>query len=127
MSRDPTVAPKLFRLRGKGPKGIHGSPAPGNGLEVSHRSDHVETGPLARFGIFAKIVDFGSLFCLVAVVTLAKVLQFYTFRISDLDTGIYSNVVWNVVSGDGFYSDVNMTNQLGEHFSPIVLASCRFL
>ena len=122
MGRDPTVAPKLFRLRGKGPKGIHGSPAPGNGLEVSHRSDYVKTGPLAKLGVCAEIVDFGSLFCLVAVATLAKVMQFYTFRISDWDTGIYSNVVWNVVSGDWFYSDVNKTNQLGEHFSPIVLA-----
>jgi uncharacterized membrane protein len=59
---------------------------------------------------------------LVAVATLAKVMQFYTFRINDWDTGIYSNVIWNLMSGDGFYSDVNLKNQLGEHFSPILIA-----
>jgi uncharacterized membrane protein len=85
-------------------------------------SPPAHSGSLMRFGVFAEFAYFGSLFFLVAVATLAKVVQFYDFRISDWDTGIYSNVVWNLVSGDGFYSDINTANQLGEHFSPIVLA-----
>lgn len=49
----------------------------------------------------------------------AKWLQIYCFRLQDFDTGIYSNVAWNIASGNGFWSDVLNKNHLGDHFSPI--------
>lgn len=55
----------------------------------------------------------------VLIAVTAKVLQYIGFRIHDWDTGIYSNVVWNIFSGNGFYSDILSKNHLGEHFSPI--------
>jgi uncharacterized membrane protein len=57
---------------------------------------------------------------LVTIAVLSKVVQYCSFLIDDFDTGIYSNVVWNLMSGDWFYSDVLNVNHLGEHFSPIV-------
>ena len=67
-----------------------------------------------------------TLCCLVLAAIAVKVVQYYGFRIGDWDTGIYTNVVWNLFSGDGFYSDQNQRNQLGEHFSPIVIAFVPF-
>jgi len=58
---------------------------------------------------------------LVSAATLTKVNQFYGFYINDYDTGIYTNVVWNILTGDGFYSDILLRNHLGEHFSPIII------
>jgi len=49
-----------------------------------------------------------------------KVQQFRNFDVRDFDTGIYSNIAWNVATGDGFWSDVLGRHALGEHFSPIV-------
>jgi len=51
-----------------------------------------------------------------------KVQQFRNFDVRDFDTGIYSNIVWNVATGDGFRSDVLGRHALSEHFSPIVAA-----
>ena len=68
-------------------------------------------------------LDIVVLVVLVALVTgaaLSKILQYYDFQIHDWDTGIYSNVVWNLATGDGFQSDVLNVHDLGEHFSPIV-------
>jgi uncharacterized membrane protein len=49
-----------------------------------------------------------------------KVLEHVGFRTNDFDTGIYSNVAWNIAHGRGFYSSVLERNHLGEHFSPIM-------
>ncbi|MFQ5416536.1 MAG: DUF2079 domain-containing protein, partial [Myxococcota bacterium] len=49
-----------------------------------------------------------------------KLCEYLSFHVDDFDTGIYSNVVWNVANGAGFYSDVLRTHHLGEHFSPIM-------
>jgi len=57
---------------------------------------------------------------------LAKILQYYSFQIADWDTGIYSNLLWNLVHGNGFYSGVLNRNHLGEHFSPIILVFAPF-
>src|SRR5437588_10556170 len=57
---------------------------------------------------------------LVTIAVLTKVIQYCGFLIDDWDTGIYSNVVWNLRSGVGFYSDVLNLNHLGQHFSPII-------
>ena len=68
-------------------------------------------------------LDIVVLVVLVALVTgavLSKIFQYYDFQIHDWDTGIYSNVVWNLATGDGFQSDVLNVHDLGEHFSPIV-------
>jgi uncharacterized membrane protein len=70
-------------------------------------------------------VDIGvvSLLTVLAIIALlSKVVQYYGFQIHDWDTGIYSNVIWNLISGNGFYSDVLNRNHLGEHFSPIIAA-----
>jgi uncharacterized membrane protein len=63
---------------------------------------------------------------LVAIALLCKLAQYYSFRISDWDTGIYSNVLWNLVNGNGFYSDVLNRNHLGVHFSPIIVVFAPF-
>ncbi len=55
-----------------------------------------------------------------AAATLAKILQYYDFRIHDWDTGIYFNVAWNVLNGRGFHSSILGRNHLGEHFSPVI-------
>lgn len=49
----------------------------------------------------------------------AKWLQVHCFRLQDFDTGIYSNLAWNIASGKGFWSDVLNKNHLGDHFSPV--------
>src|SRR5262249_51820242 len=59
-----------------------------------------------------------SAFVIIAV--LCKVAQYYGYLIRDWDTGIYSNLIWNLVNGNWFHSDVLNTNFIGEHFSPII-------
>ena len=49
-----------------------------------------------------------------------KCSQHASFQTHAYDTGVYSNVAWNVAAGNGFYSTFNELNQLGEHFSPIM-------
>ena len=62
----------------------------------------------------------GSSLLLLAFLCLAaKVVQFYGFALNDFDTGIYSNVAWNLLNGEGFHSDVLNRNHLGVHFSPL--------
>lgn len=68
-----------------------------------------------------KIFVVAILFALVSAAFLLKILQYYSFLIHDWDTGIYTNVVWNLVTGDGFHSDVLNKNHLAEHFSPIMV------
>ena len=64
-------------------------------------------------------VTFGLLAFLFAIAVFSKVLQYFNFDIHDWDTGIYSNVAWNISQGRGFFSEIRQFNQLGEHFSPI--------
>ena len=63
---------------------------------------------------------------LATVAVVAKLLQYYGFLIHDWDTGIYSNVVWNLANGNWFHSDVLNRNDLGEHFSPIIIVFVPF-
>lgn len=56
----------------------------------------------------------------------AKYLQFNSFMINDYDSGIYSNLAWNIAMGKGYYSDVSQVRHLGEHFSPIMLLIAPF-
>lgn len=58
--------------------------------------------------------------CLFALMGHFKWKQHRNFGIHDYDTGIYSNVAWNIAHGNGFYSAINQGNQMGEHFSPIM-------
>lgn len=60
--------------------------------------------------------------CVFALFGAFKWRQYHNFGIHDYDTGIYSNVAWNIAHGNGFYSAINQKNQLGEHFSPIMAA-----
>jgi uncharacterized membrane protein len=61
-----------------------------------------------------------SLSALLIYPVLYKVVQYYDFQIHDWDTGIYSNVIWNLANGNGFHSALLGGNDLGEHFSPII-------
>ena len=61
----------------------------------------------------------GSLLLLALLCLAAKVVQFYGFALNDFDSGIYSNVAWNLLNGEGFHSDVLDRNHLGVHFSPL--------
>ena len=61
----------------------------------------------------------GSLLLLALLCLAAKFVQFYGFALNDFDTGIYSNVAWNLINGEGFHSDVLNRNHLGVHFSPL--------
>jgi uncharacterized membrane protein len=62
-----------------------------------------------------------AVFALLAVLFVSlKIIQHLGFLTNDFDTGIYSNVAWNIAHGRGFYSSVLERNHLGEHFSPIV-------
>lgn len=51
---------------------------------------------------------------------LRKLLQHWSLETNTLDTGIYSNLAWNIAHGAGFYSDVLERNHLGEHFSVVI-------
>jgi uncharacterized membrane protein len=62
-----------------------------------------------------------SLSFMISMAVLTKLNQYYGFQINDYDTGIYTNVIWNILTGDGFYSDILLKNHAGEHFSPIIL------
>lgn len=72
------------------------------------------------------VAIFLSLSTLVAISLLSKLVQYYGFRISDWDTGIYSNLLWNLVNGNWFYSGVLNRNHLGEHFCPIIVVFAPF-
>lgn len=72
-------------------------------------------------GAIIDVAVFVTLLGLVSAAMAIKLVQFYGFHIHDWDTGIYTNMVWNLFSGDGFYSDQHQRNQLGEHFSPIMV------
>ncbi len=65
------------------------------------------------------------LWTLMAALVLAevayKVLGYYRFGVHTLDTGIYANLVQNLLVHGSFYSDVLQRSHLGEHFSPIML------
>lgn len=49
-----------------------------------------------------------------------KYLQYLTFQSNDFDSGIYSNLAWNIAAGKGYYSDVLQVNHFAHHFSPIM-------
>src|SRR5262245_8752711 len=48
-----------------------------------------------RFRNWFDVAAFLLLSTLVTIALLSKLLQFYSFQISDWDTGIYSNLLWN--------------------------------
>ena len=52
---------------------------------------------------------------------LAKTFQYLGFRIHDLDTGVYSNLVYNITYKGEYYAAVSDLHHLGDHFSPIIL------
>src|SRR5262249_10223 len=79
-----------------------------------------------RLGNWFDVAVFLLLSALVIVALLVKLLQYYGFKIDDLDNGIYSNLVWNLVNGNWFYSGVLNRNHLGEHFSPIIVVFAPF-
>lgn len=47
--------------------------------------------------------------------------KYYGLGLDVFDTGIYSNLAYNLSRGEGFYSSVLERNHLGEHFSPVML------
>ncbi len=53
--------------------------------------------------------------------TLLFFLKHYSFNTDIIDSGVYSNVVFNSSEGRYFYSSHYKYHSLGEHFSPIVL------
>ena len=83
-------------------------------------------GQKVRLGNWFDVAVFLLLSILVIVAFLSKLVQYYGFQIHDLDTGIYSNLVWNLVNGNWFYSGVLNCNYLGEHFSPIIVVFAPF-
>lgn len=66
-----------------------------------------------------KIWVFGGLCLLVLLCVFSKTTQFYGFALNDYDTGIYSNVAWNLANGQGFHSDILGGSHLAVHFSPL--------
>ena len=79
-----------------------------------------------KLGNWFDVAVFLLLSILVIVALLSKLVQYYGFQIHDLDTGIYSNLVWNLVNGNWFYSGVLNRNHLGEHFAPIIVVFAPF-
>jgi uncharacterized membrane protein len=65
-------------------------------------------------------VEVAAFAVLAALFVSLKVVEHVGFETTDFDTGIYSNVAWNISHGRGYYSSVLERNHLGEHFSPIV-------
>ena len=55
-----------------------------------------------------------------------KCLQHYSFYTNDYDTGIYSNLAWNIAHSHGAYSSILGRSHLGEHFSPIMVVFAPF-
>ena len=51
---------------------------------------------------------------------LPKIFMHESGNTADLDTGIYSNLAWGLVNGQGWYGSVLGRNNMGEHFSPII-------
>jgi uncharacterized membrane protein len=52
--------------------------------------------------------------------------KFYSFRLDFIDSGIYSEIVFNSTQGRLFHSSFHKIHSLGEHFSPIVLTFVPF-
>lgn len=52
--------------------------------------------------------------------------KFYSFRLDFIDSGIYSDIVFNAAQGQIFYSSFYKIHSLGEHFSPIVMVFAPF-
>jgi len=50
----------------------------------------------------------------------------YSFNLDFIDSGIYSNIVFNSSQGRLLYSSFHNVNSLGEHFSPIMLVFVPF-
>ena len=73
-------------------------------------------------GSSAPVAAMVVLVAVAAVYVGIKVGQYRSFGVSDFDTGIYSNVAWNIAGGRGYASDIVGGNHLGEHFSPIMAA-----
>jgi len=69
-----------------------------------------------------RFAEAGAVAGLAACFVTIKLCEYLSFNVDDYDTGIYSNLAWNIANGEGFYSDVLRSNHLGEHFSPIIAA-----
>jgi uncharacterized membrane protein len=52
--------------------------------------------------------------------------KFYSFRLDFVDSGIYSEIVYNFAQSQNFYSSFYKIHSLGEHFSPIVVVFAPF-
>lgn len=52
--------------------------------------------------------------------------KLYSFGLDFIDSGIYSDIVFNSAQGQPFHSTFHKIHALGEHFSPIVLAFVPF-
>ncbi|GJL77648.1 MAG: hypothetical protein NPINA01_06370 [Nitrospinaceae bacterium] len=52
--------------------------------------------------------------------------KLHSFRLDFIDSGIYSDIVYNSAYGQLFYSSLYNIHGLGEHFSPVVLAFVPF-
>jgi len=83
------------------------------------RDHHTPVNTIARHPRVALLIV--TLLLAAFFVTL-KIQQLRNFDVRDFDTGIYSNIAWNVATGDGLWSDVLGRHALSEHFSPIVAA-----
>src|SRR5688500_10225137 len=55
------------------------------------------------------------------ILLIPKLFQHAGAHTGDLDTGIYSNLAWGLLHGEGFSGSVLGRSNLGEHFSPIML------
>lgn len=58
--------------------------------------------------------------------TLAFWAKHYSFNLDFIDSGIYSNIVFNSSQGQWFYSSFHKANAMGEHFSPIMMVFVPF-
>ncbi len=89
-------------------------------------ADFSPTVEVATRGRHTRVASFVLFACAFAFLFSIKFAQERRFRLNDYDTGIYSNVAWNIAHGNGFHSGVLGRNHLGEHFSPITAVASPF-
>lgn len=94
--------------------------SPGTMLKALH--DLFDGVPPARsLALSAALLTWFLLGGMVAAEVAYKVLSYQRFAVHTLDTGIYANLVQNLLAHGSFQSDVLGRSHLGEHFSPIML------
>lgn len=84
-----------------------------NNLQWIQRFDQISSHAF-RIILVASIVFF-------ILWTLVLWATFYSFNLDVVDSGIYSNIVFNSSQGRWLYNSWYKINALGEHFSPIML------